>query len=293
MNEKKKEGDTVEIPKPVAGVDEGAPPTNSSQVRVELAALSHQGLVRSTNEDYYLVVRYGRMMEKLLSNLPDPLVPNRSEETGYGIIVADGIGGAAAGELASQLAIRALFDAALRTPDWLFGTGERIAEQAEQRMAERYHKADAALRQEAETDPSLLGMGTTMTVARSLGTRLLVGHIGDSRAYLFREGTLHQLTKDHTLVQSLVDAGQLTAEQAVAHPYRHALTRSLGGHAVRGEGEFQHMEIADNDQLLLCTDGLTDIIDSQAIASVLMNAATSSDACAIGRLHCELSTCRP
>jgi serine/threonine protein phosphatase PrpC len=279
MNRKSGEGDTVEIPMPVPPPDAGAPPTDSALVRVDLAARSHQGLVRPNNEDHFLVLRFGRTLERLLTNLPDHQVPVRSEEVGYGMLVADGMGGAAAGELASQLAISTLVDLALRTPDWIFGTGEQLSERVERRMAERYRQVDAALREEAESDPRLAGMGTTMTLAYSLGARLFIGHIGDSRAYLFRDGALHQLTKDHTLVQSLVDAGALTAEQAAKHPYRHMLTRSLGGNARQLEGEFQHIELADNDQLLICTDGLTDMVATGEIASVLKSAVSANELC--------------
>jgi protein phosphatase len=279
MRKKKTEGDTVEIPKPAPGVDEGAPPTDSSQVRVDLAAASHQGLVRLNNEDHYLVLRYGRWFEELLTNIPHRNVPSRSEEVGYGLLVADGMGGAAAGEVASQLALCTLVDLVMRTPDWIFGTGDQLTQQVEQRLAERYRQVDAALRKEAENDPSLSGMGTTMTVARLVSNRLIIGHIGDSRAYLFRKGTLHQLTRDHTVLQCLVDAGMIKPEQATNHPSRHTLTRSLGASSTPGEGEFLHINVADSDQLLLCTDGLTDMVDSQTIASVLGSATTSRAAC--------------
>jgi PPM family protein phosphatase len=279
MSKQSGERDTVEILTPAAPADEGAPPTGSALVRVDLAALSHQGLVRPNNEDHYLVARFGRTLERLLTNLPAHQIPDRSEEVGYSLLVADGMGGAAAGELASQLAISTIVDLALRTPDWIFGTGDRLSERVERRMAERYRQVDAALREEARADPRLFGMGTTMTLACSLGSRLVLGHIGDSRAYLFRDSALHQLTRDHTLVQSLVDAGRVTAEQAAQHPYRHMLTRSLGGNAYQLEGDFQHIELADNDQLLICTDGLTDMVDTREVASVLNSAATANEAC--------------
>jgi protein phosphatase len=278
MGKKKEKGDTVEIPK-LTALDEGTPPTDSALVRVDLAAASNQGIVRSNNEDHYLVLRYGRTVEKLLTNLPDRQTPNRSDEVGYGMLVADRLGGSAAGEVASQLALSTLLDLLIHTPDWIFGTGDRLTEQVEQRLAERYRKVDAALRKEAENNPSLSGMGTTMTVARIVSDRLVIGHIGDSRAYLFRAGRLLQLTKDHTVLQSLVDAGQFTSDQANNPAIRHGLTRSLGGHAVTGQGDFLHLDLADNDQLLLCTDGLTDMVASQTIASILGSAPTANEAC--------------
>jgi protein phosphatase len=279
MANKSADHDTVETPMPAANPPPGSPPTNSAKVEVDLGALSHQGLVRPNNEDHYLVARFGRSLETLQTNLPSDQVPTRSDEVGYAMMVADGVGGSAAGEVASQLAITTLVELTVRTPDWIFGTGERLSERVERRLAERYRLVDAALREEAEDNPRLHGMGTTMTLAASLGNCLVIGHIGDSRAYLFRDNALHQLTKDHTLVQSLVDAGQVTPEQVAKHPYRHVLTRLLGGQSGRLEGEFRHVELLDGDQLLLCSDGLTDMVNSRDIAAVLAGADTAPKKC--------------
>jgi PPM family protein phosphatase len=279
MGKKATDQDTVETPMPVAAPVSGAPPTNSAQIEVDVGALSHQGLVRPNNEDHYLVVRFGRTLERLLTNLPDDQIPQQSDEAGYALLVADGVGGSAAGEVASELAISTLFRLALHTPDWIFGTGEKLSERVERRMAERYRQVDATLREESEANPRLSGMGTTMTLATSIGSRLIVGHIGDSRAYLYRDNELHQLTKDHTLVQSLVDAGQVPHDQVAKHPYRHVLTRLLGGHTGRLEGDFRHIDLVDNDQLLICTDGLTDMVKTAEIVAVLGSKTSANEKC--------------
>lgn len=271
--------DTVEIPVQPAPPEERWPDTGSARVRVDAAALSDRGLVRPENEDHYLVVRIGRSLESLLTNLPADSVPNLAEEVGYGLLVADGIGGAAAGETASRLALGTLTSLVLHTPDWIFSTAGAETERVMQRMAERYRQVDATLRDRGSADPALAGMGTTLTLACSLGASLIIGHIGDSRAYLLRGGSLHQLTRDHTLVQSLVDVGYLTPEQAARHPFRHRLTRSLGGHREQYEGDFQCVNLVDGDQLLLCTDGLTDMVDNATIKSILAGAAAAKDAC--------------
>ena len=118
-----------------------------------------------------------------------------------------------------------------------------------------------------------------MTAAVGLGTRLVIGHIGDSRLYLFRRGKLHQLTRDHTLVQTMVDLGELTPEEAATHPRRHMLMRSLSAAGDASPGDFQQGTLADGDQLLLCTDGLTDMVDNETIASMLSRAASADEAC--------------
>jgi protein phosphatase len=271
--------DTAELAAPDPLVEAPWPDTGSARVRVDLAALSHQGLVRTNNEDHYLVVRAGRALETLYSNLPADAAPARSEETGYGLIVADGMGGAAAGEVASRTAIRTWLSLVLRTPDWILSAGDLDTERVAERMAERYRRVHTVLRDRGLDDPGLRGMGTTMTLALSLGPNLLIGHLGDSRAYLFRPGVLLQLTRDHTVVQALVEAGRLTPTEAATHPFRHVLTRSLGSGPDRVEADFHRAWLADGDQLLLCTDGLTDMVDNAAIAAVLGGAATAEEAC--------------
>jgi protein phosphatase len=195
------------------------------------------------------------------------------------MVVADGMGGMAAGEVASRLAIRALINLALATPDWVMMRGGPEIERVMQRMAERYRRVDAALREEAQADPSLSGMGTTMTLACSLGANLILVHVGDSRAYLLRSGELHLLTRDHTLVQELVDQGVVRPEQAAKHPFRHVLTRALGRGGGEIDAEVQRVSLGDEDQLLLCTDGLTDMVDATTIGAILRSSASSNDAC--------------
>jgi protein phosphatase len=279
MNKGKSEPDTVELPTYPIESEVFGPETGSARVQVDLAALSHPGLVRTNNEDHYLVVRYGRALETLLTSLPEKQIPKRSEEIGYGLVVADGIGGAAAGELASRMVISRLVSLVLCTPDWIISTEEPHLHRVMQRMAERFRQIDTFLRDYASGDPNLLGMGTTMTLACSLGATVTLGHIGDSRAYLYRDGELHQLTRDHTLVQSLVDLGRLTPGQAARHPHRHVLTHALGSGDHRYKGDFQRMTLVDSDQLLLCTDGLTDMVDNATLASALARAGSANEAC--------------
>jgi protein phosphatase len=274
MNKVMSEPDTIEL-----ATSAFWPETGSARVQVDLAALSHPGSVRTKNEDHYLVVRYGRALETLLTSLPEKQIPKRAEEIGYGLVVADGIGGAAAGELASRMVISRLVSLVLYTPDWIISTHEPHVQQLMQRMAERFRQIDTFLRDYASGDPNLAGMGTTMTLACSLGATVTLGHIGDSRAYLYRDGQLHQLTRDHTLVQSLVDLGRLTPEQAARHPYRHVLTQALGGAEQRYDGDFQHLALVDGDQLLLCTDGLTDMVDNATLAATLCDAGSANEAC--------------
>jgi protein phosphatase len=271
--------DTDQDKAPTSQAEVVPPWVASSAVQVDLAARSHPGKVRPNNEDHFLVVRFHRALQTLLTNLPDGLLPLRAEEVGYGMIVADGMGGQAAGEVASQLAIRTLINLVLATPDWVMMRGQPDAERVMQRMAERYQQVDALLREEAQADPRLAGMGTTMTLACSLGANLILAHVGDSRAYLLRAGALHALTRDHTLVQELVDRGVVHPDRAASHPFRHVLSRALGGRSRAIEAEVQRVSLADADQLLLCTDGLTDRVDATTIGAIVQSSACSDDAC--------------
>ena len=148
-------------------------------------------------------------------------------------------------------------------------------------MEERWHRVQEALRQRGDHEPALGQMGTTMSAAVSLGTRLVVGHVGDSRVYLFRQGELIQLTRDHTMVQTMVDLGAWPPEQAATHPQRHMLMRSFSAAGDTIQGDFQQALLVDGDQLMLCTDGLTDMVDTEVISSVLSRAASADEACQV------------
>jgi protein phosphatase len=270
--------DTVEVPVP-------APPerqeegVSSSQVGVDLGASSHPGAVRRNNEDHFLVARFDRAMQTLLTNLPAGAVPQRSGETAYALVVADGVGGAAAGEVASREAIAGLVDLALQTPDWIMRAGEGGRWDVSARMERRFQLVQHALTEQARADPGLYGMGTTLTVAVSLGARLLVVHVGDSRAYLWRRGRLNRLTRDHTLAQALADAGAISPEEAATHRLRHVLTNVIGTRQEEIAVEIQQLRLEDGDQVLLCTDGLTDMASEEAIAAVLGRPGMAASAC--------------
>jgi protein phosphatase len=280
MGDENREEDTV-VPLPESGSPLLWPDSGSTRVDVDLAAQSDCGLKRTTNEDHYLVVRYGRSLETVQTSLPPGRIPADSREVGYGLLVADGMGGNFGGELASRTAISALVSLVLHTPDWVLTVDPEETKEVMRRFANRYRRIQEVLRERGRDDPTLAKMGTTMTMACSLGTNTVIGHIGDSRAYLFRGGRLSQLTRDHTYVQAMMDSGQMTAEEAARHPWRHVISRSLSASGITYEGDFQRLSLVDGDHLLLCTDGLTNMVDDLTIASVLASAPSSKEACQI------------
>jgi PPM family protein phosphatase len=191
------------------------------------AALSHAGRKRRQNEDAYV--------------LEPPL-----------FAVADGMGGARAGEIASSLAA-----AALQESD---GNGAS----SEARVAALIEEANRRVFRRASEDREASGMGTTMTFALVEGDRVTIGHVGDSRAYLIREGRLEQLTDDHSLVAELVRSGKLTPEEAEIHPQRAVITRAVGTEPDVDVDTFSVQGEA-GDLFLICSDGLTDMVDEARI----------------------------
>ncbi|HVG99121.1 MAG TPA: Stp1/IreP family PP2C-type Ser/Thr phosphatase [Miltoncostaeaceae bacterium] len=205
---------------------------------VELADLSDTGRVRRHNEDRSLVT---------------PPV----------IAVADGMGGAKAGEVAAQLAVEEV--ARLEGP----------VEVADIRAA--VDRANRAIRRMARDDPDKSGMGTTFTAAMLEDGRLDVVHVGDSRAYLWRDGRLRQLTEDHSVVAELVKRGSITPEDAETHPHRNVITRALGAEPQVVVDTFSEY-LRDGDVVLLCSDGLSSYVSEEDIAGALADAVTLADA---------------
>ncbi len=191
------------------------------------AALSHPGRRRRHNEDSYVV--------------EPPL-----------FAVADGMGGAKAGEVASGLAATALQESGVD------------GESGEARVTALIEEANRRVFRRASEDRDVSGMGTTMTVALIEEDSVAIGHVGDSRAYLIRNGRLEQLTDDHSLVAELVRSGKLTPEEAEAHPQRSVITRALGTEADVDVDTFS-VEAAPGDLFLLCSDGLTTMVDDETI----------------------------
>ncbi|MFE3983831.1 PP2C family protein-serine/threonine phosphatase [Nocardia tengchongensis] len=205
------------------------------------AARSDRGLVRANNEDS--VYAGARLLA-----------------------LADGMGGHAAGEVASQLMIAALAHLDDDEPgDDLLGKLNRAV-----------HEGNASIADQVEEEPELDGMGTTLTAILFAGRKLGLAHIGDSRAYLLRGGELAQITRDDTFVQSLVDEGRITPEQAHTHPQRSLIMRALTGNEI--DPTLVVREARAGDRYLLCSDGLSDVVSDETIANTLREGTTDESA---------------
>jgi PPM family protein phosphatase len=203
-------------------------------LRFSGAGVSDVGLVRSDNEDSAFVGPYVA-------------------------IVADGVGGAAAGEVASATATYAVAATVL----------SRFGETPEQLLRDGAEAARASVQMGVQRDLTRLGMATTLTALVCDGDRVVLGHVGDSRAYLFRDGELTQLSRDHTYVQRLIDSGQLDAAAAWRHPWRNVVLRSIDGDPLDQGIDLVPVRVAPGDRLLLCSDGLTDLVPDQVVAELL------------------------
>ena len=196
------------------------------------AARSDRGLVRANNEDS--VYAGARLLA-----------------------LADGMGGHAAGEVASQLMIAALAHLDDDEPG-----GDLLA-----KLEHAVYEGNSAIAEQVDVNPDLDGMGTTLTAILFAGDRLGLVHVGDSRGYLLRDGELAQITKDDTFVQTLVDEGRITAEEAHSHPQRSLIMRALTGHEV--EPTLIMREVREGDRYLLCSDGLSDPVSHETILEAL------------------------
>ena len=252
---------------------------SSPPLRIEVGALSHAGKVRPNNEDHFSVVRRRRSREVLLTNLPEGVVPRSHHDDVYAMVVADGIGGAAFGEFASMLALQTSWDLTTQAFKWHFLVNENEAEEVKEMLKVYGQLIHRKLQDEAAHDPRLTGMGTTITGALSIGSEAFIAHVGDSRAYLLHDGILQQLTRDHTLAQKLVEAGAFPSVSAAPRRMQNMLVNCLGGSRSEVDVDVHQVQLADGDWLLLCTDGLTDMVDDAEIAQILQLCADPQDAC--------------
>jgi PPM family protein phosphatase len=251
----------------------------SSPVRIDVSAVTHPGKVRTNNEDHFFVSRATRALDTMLTSLPAGDVPEHADEVNYVMVVADGMGGHNAGEVASRLAISALVGLVLQIPDWIFWVDKETAPEMQRRARHVVEQVGSMLIERGRQDSALQGMGSTLTGARSCGRDLLIVHVGDSRAYLYRAGRLEHLTRDHTYAQMLVDAGQLSASDVTISGFSHILVNALGGSAEHVEVDVDLLRLEDGDRLLLCSDGLTDCVTDDTIAATLAGSLPSSDVC--------------
>jgi PPM family protein phosphatase len=255
-------------------------PPLSASVEVTFGAHSGCGRMHALNEDHYIVVRLGRHQETLMTSLPDDLVSDRFDESGYAMVVADGLGESGAGEHASRLAVATLMHLALHFGKWNLRIDDKIAQEVMQRAERFYRHVDSAVAHQAKSHPGAR-LETTLTAVFGAGRDLFFAHVGHSRAYLFRELTLMRLTRDHTVAERQswnVPVGPLVDVNLSARDLRHIITETIGMAGTVGPTiDLERVQLMDGDRVLVCTNGLTDTIDESRIGEVLASGASPNE----------------
>jgi len=231
------------------------------------AGATDQGRVRSSNQDQFVIATLTGALQIEQSSFPQAVVRYGGPQ-GHLFAVADGMGGHGGGEQASVLAVGAVENFLLGTLGFL----NRLSEDDTSVVGELKNvlrHANQVVTACGDARPELHEMGTTLTVGYVIDSALYLAHVGDSRCYLHRGGSLVQLTRDHTLVSELVEAGVIERTEAKHHHLRHMITNAVGGGIDGVTPEVQKRELMVGDTLLFCTDGLTEVVDSKTIARIL------------------------
>ena len=264
--------------------DRFSQPPELDEVCPALVARAHgrtdRGRKRPSNEDRFLVASpaapWSRRSDDLAYRMP------LEYDTNQLLVVADGMGGHAGGAHASELAVTAVETALLSTLHWLFAlrpTGDERDVDVLGEMCAALQRADLRVCEEAARSPEHADMGTTLTAAYLHGSRLFVAHAGDSRCYLLRGKKMYRLTRDHTLVNEMVQHGILASEDEALAPFRSVITNFVGGSQPGVRVEVHRVHVAPGDAVLLCTDGLTNMLSDAQIAAILTAYPDPRDAC--------------
>ena len=240
-------------------------------IRIEVFAKTDLGRTRDHNEDKFLIADLTKKAASLLPEVRRHDIGPR----GTLLVVADGMGGAAAGELASEMATDTIYAHLVKT--WN-AEGEATPQRFAYRLKEAVEVANSSIHAHAKAHPELRGMGTTTTAAGVLNDHLYLTQVGDSRAYLIRGGEAHQLTKDQSLMQRLVEAGELTEEEAAHSERRNIILQALGPDP-KVKVDLTHQEMRRGDILVLCSDGLSGQVKREEIARIVTSAKDLSTAC--------------
>ena len=245
---------------------------SNKSIRVEVFGKTDLGRTRDHNEDRFLVADLTRKANSLQTEVRHHTIGPR----GTLLVVADGMGGAAAGELASEMATDTIYDHLVKT----WNAEEEITPQRfAYRLKEAVEAANTSIHAHAKAHPEVRGMGTTTTAAGVLNDHLYLTQVGDSRAYLIRGGEAHQITKDQSLMQRLVEAGELTEEEAAQSERRNIILQALGPDP-RVKVDLTYLPLRRGDLIILCSDGLSGQVKREEIAEVARATPDLAQLCA-------------
>lgn len=238
------------------------------EIRLKLFGRTDVGQIREHNEDNFLIADLSRQSRSLMEADREQIVGRGGTVFG----VCDGMGGAAAGEVASKLAVDIIFE------KMLTGGPPATRDDLARRLVTTVEEAGLRIFNEARADRSRRGMGTTATVAALVDSRLFLAQVGDSRAYILRGEALVQVTRDQSLVNQLIEAGQLTEEEAETFEHNNIILQALGT-AETVQVDLTFADLRQGDVLMLCSDGLSGMIRTEEIRQALLGAPEPMDAC--------------
>ena len=250
----------------------------SPTLTVKTFGITDTGRICPANEDHFLIAELTKAMRVSQTSLPGAKT-QFGEEHGHLFLVADGMEGHQGGEYASALAVLAIEQFTLNTLRWFFESNRQEAQRVLAAFQTAIRDADVRVREEAADHAELKGMGTTVTMAYHLDAQLCVVHVGDSRAYLYRGSELHQSTRRSPRRGRIGQERRHSAEDAADHRFRHVITNVVGGTEAGVKVEAHALEVRAGDRLLLCSDGLTEMVTDDAIAATLRAELEPESAC--------------
>lgn len=249
-------------------------------VQIDCHGLTDVGCVRDANEDQFLIAELGKSMLVRQTTLAlDHERQLLGGTQGYLFLVADGIGGYAAGGRASSIATGAVAHYVLNTMPWFFRLDEKYENDLREELKSAVEQCETMIRADAEGRLDRQGMSTTLTMSYVLWPRLYLVHVGDSRGYLLRKNEFRRLTRDHTVAQELMEAGAIDSARAGSSRWGHVLLNAIGGRSSELNPEVYKVNLETGDTLLLCTDGLTRHLVDADVASILKEDQSAEAAC--------------
>jgi protein phosphatase len=266
--------ETVEIVKPALAAGKYFV-RSAESLSYDFGAASHIGLRRSENQDRYVVLRRTRTQQLLFTNVATETLSLPSDEA-YAIAVADGMGGVGFGSLASEIAIRTAWDVAGQATSWVMKLENLDSAELTERIEGFVYMLQQAFVNEYRINPQFSNSGTTYTCAYFVSAFAIVAQIGDSPCFMWRDGTMRRISVDHTIEQEFISAG---VAPEIAGKFSHMLTRCLGYESQNARPDSHFMRLKPGDQMLVCTDGLTDMVPESSIAAALDDSPNAQAAC--------------
>lgn len=251
-----------------------------SDAEIDVFGVTHPGLVRKDNQDHFLLSSLHKQMVIHGTSLPDAdLLPQRSERLAFFGMVADGVGGSAEGARASQLAISAIAEYVTHSALAYYAIDSDNEERFRETLQDSAAAAHRAVQEAAPPEPGRKPPATTLTLGIWVWPRAYILNVGDSRAYVFRSGRLHRITRDQTFAEDMVDRGALTPEQAATSPLRNVLSSAIGGSLTLPV--VTRLPSTRDSVWLFCTDGLTKHVPDDRIAERLATLQSAEQTCRV------------